>query len=43
MYNIPNNRYLAKSIPLLGNWFKAHWMRAGSGTAHHVRRRAGDR
>ena len=31
MYNIPNNRYLAKSIPLLGNWFKAHWMRAGSG------------
>jgi CO/xanthine dehydrogenase Mo-binding subunit len=31
MYNIPNNRYLAKSIPLQGNWIKAHWMRAGSG------------
>jgi nicotinate dehydrogenase subunit B len=31
MYNIPNNRYLVKSIPLLGNWIKAHWMRAGSG------------
>ena len=31
MYNVPNNRYLVKSIPLLGNWIKAHWMRAGSG------------
>ena len=30
MYNIPNNRYLLKSIPLIGNWIKAHWMRAGS-------------
>jgi CO/xanthine dehydrogenase Mo-binding subunit len=31
MYNIPNNRYLVKSIPLIGNWTKVHWMRAGSG------------
>jgi CO/xanthine dehydrogenase Mo-binding subunit len=31
MYNIPNSRYLVKSIPLQGNWIKAHWMRAGSG------------
>jgi len=30
MYNIPNNRYLLKSIPLIGNWFKVHWMRSGS-------------
>jgi nicotinate dehydrogenase subunit B len=30
MYNIPNNRYLVKSIPLLNNWIKVHWMRAGS-------------
>ena len=31
MYNIPNSRYLLKSLPLDGNWIKAHWMRAGSG------------
>jgi nicotinate dehydrogenase subunit B len=31
MYSIPNSRYLVKSIPLQGNWIKAHWMRAGSG------------
>jgi len=31
MYTIPNSRYLVKSIPLQGNWIKAHWMRAGSG------------
>jgi CO/xanthine dehydrogenase Mo-binding subunit len=30
MYNIPNNRYLVKSIPLVGNWIKAYWMRGGS-------------
>ena len=30
MYNIPNSRYLLKSIPLRNNWIKAHWMRAGS-------------
>ena len=30
MYNIPNNRYLLKSIPLIDNWVKVHWMRAGS-------------
>ena len=30
MYNVPNGHYLLKSIPLLGNWIKAYWMRAGS-------------
>jgi nicotinate dehydrogenase subunit B len=30
MYNVPNTRYLVKSIPLQGNWIKADWMRAGS-------------
>jgi nicotinate dehydrogenase subunit B len=30
MYNIPNNRYLLKSIPLLNNWIKVFWMRGGS-------------
>jgi len=30
MYNIPNNRYLLKSLPILNNWIKVHWMRAGS-------------
>jgi len=30
MYNLPNSRYLVKSIPLLNNWFKTYWMRAGS-------------
>ena len=34
MYNIPNTRYLLKSIPLQGNWFKNDWMRAGA--AQHV-------
>jgi CO/xanthine dehydrogenase Mo-binding subunit len=31
MYNLPNSRYLLKSVPLPGNWFKAAWLRAGSG------------
>jgi nicotinate dehydrogenase subunit B len=30
MYNLPNSRYLVKSIPLANNWFKTYWMRAGS-------------
>jgi CO/xanthine dehydrogenase Mo-binding subunit len=30
MYEIPNDRFLWKQIPLRGNWFKADWMRAGS-------------
>jgi CO/xanthine dehydrogenase Mo-binding subunit len=30
MYNIANNRFLVKSLPLKGNWIKADWMRAGS-------------
>ena len=30
MYNVPNTRYVVKSIPLQGNWVKADWMRAGS-------------
>jgi CO/xanthine dehydrogenase Mo-binding subunit len=30
-YNIANTRYLAKTIPLVGNWIKAAWMRMGSG------------
>ena len=30
MYNIPNNRYLLKSIPLVGNWIKVYWLRGGS-------------
>jgi CO/xanthine dehydrogenase Mo-binding subunit len=30
MYNIPTNRYLLKSLPILNNWIKVHWMRAGS-------------
>jgi nicotinate dehydrogenase subunit B len=30
MYNVANNRYLLKSIPLEGNWIKAAWMRAGT-------------
>jgi nicotinate dehydrogenase subunit B len=34
MYNIPSNRYLLKSIPLLDNWIKVFWMRGGS--APHV-------
>jgi nicotinate dehydrogenase subunit B len=34
MYNIPSNRYLLKSIPLLNNWIKVYWMRGGS--APHV-------
>ena len=31
MYNIPNSRYLLKSLPLTDNWIKVYWMRAGSG------------
>jgi CO/xanthine dehydrogenase Mo-binding subunit len=30
MYNAPNNRYTLKSIPLVGNWVKSSWMRAGA-------------
>jgi CO/xanthine dehydrogenase Mo-binding subunit len=30
MYNLTNSRYLVKSIPLLNNWFKTYWMRAGA-------------
>jgi nicotinate dehydrogenase subunit B len=30
MYNLPNSRYLLKSIPNQGNWFKTQWMRAGA-------------
>jgi CO/xanthine dehydrogenase Mo-binding subunit len=30
MYSIPNTRYLVKSIPLINNWIKVHWLRAGS-------------
>jgi CO/xanthine dehydrogenase Mo-binding subunit len=30
MYEVPNNRYLLKSIPLENTWLKAEWMRAGS-------------
>jgi CO/xanthine dehydrogenase Mo-binding subunit len=31
MYDIPNSRYLLKSLPLKDNWIKADWMRMGSG------------
>jgi CO/xanthine dehydrogenase Mo-binding subunit len=30
MYEVPNVRYLLKSIPLRNNWIKVYWMRAGS-------------
>jgi CO/xanthine dehydrogenase Mo-binding subunit len=30
MYNLPASRYLVKSLPILNNWIKVHWMRAGS-------------
>jgi CO/xanthine dehydrogenase Mo-binding subunit len=30
MYNVPNTRYVVKTVPLQGNWIKADWMRAGS-------------
>jgi nicotinate dehydrogenase subunit B len=30
IYNLANNRYLLKSLPLKGNWIKADWMRHGS-------------
>jgi CO/xanthine dehydrogenase Mo-binding subunit len=30
MYNIANNRWLLKSIPLKDNWIKAYWFRAGA-------------
>ena len=32
MYQVPNNRYLVKAIPLENTWLKSDWMRAGSGT-----------
>jgi CO/xanthine dehydrogenase Mo-binding subunit len=31
MYDLANSRYLLKSVPLAGNWFKSAWLRAGSG------------
>ena len=43
MYELPNARYLVKSVPLVGNWIKVYWMRGGQRPARHVRRRAGDR
>jgi CO/xanthine dehydrogenase Mo-binding subunit len=30
MYNLPNNRYQLRAIPLEGQWVNAGWMRAGS-------------
>src|SRR5262249_53049640 len=30
MYELANNRFLLKSIPLRNNWIKAYWFRAGS-------------
>jgi nicotinate dehydrogenase subunit B len=30
MYNVPNNRWLHKSVPLKGNWVQCQWMRCGS-------------
>jgi CO/xanthine dehydrogenase Mo-binding subunit len=30
MYNVPNTRYVVKTIPLQNTWIKADWMRAGS-------------
>jgi nicotinate dehydrogenase subunit B len=30
MYELPNARYLAKSVPLVGNWIKVYWLRGGS-------------
>jgi CO/xanthine dehydrogenase Mo-binding subunit len=30
MYELANNRFLLKSIPLRNNWIKAYWLRAGS-------------
>jgi CO/xanthine dehydrogenase Mo-binding subunit len=30
MYQVPNVRYLLKSIPLRDNWIKVYWMRGGS-------------
>jgi nicotinate dehydrogenase subunit B len=29
MYNLPNQRFLIKSLPLRDNWFKAQWVRSG--------------
>ncbi|HVZ19437.1 MAG TPA: xanthine dehydrogenase family protein, partial [Vicinamibacterales bacterium] len=33
MYQVPNVRYLLKSIPLRDNWIKVYWMRGGSSPA----------
>jgi nicotinate dehydrogenase subunit B len=30
MYDIPNARYLVKTIPLKDNWIKVYWLRGGS-------------
>jgi nicotinate dehydrogenase subunit B len=30
MYNIPNQRYLLKSLPLANHWLKTQWNRSGS-------------
>jgi CO/xanthine dehydrogenase Mo-binding subunit len=33
MYNVPNDRWLLKSLPIQGNWVKTQWMRTGSANA----------
>jgi nicotinate dehydrogenase subunit B len=33
MYNVPNDRWLLKSLPIKGNWVKTQWMRTGSANA----------
>ncbi len=30
MYQVPNVRYLLKSIPIRNNWIKVYWLRGGS-------------
>jgi CO/xanthine dehydrogenase Mo-binding subunit len=29
-YNVPNERYVVKSLPTIDHWFKTQWVRAGS-------------
>jgi CO/xanthine dehydrogenase Mo-binding subunit len=33
MYNLPNERYVVKSIPLSNNWIRTFWMRGGAAPA----------
>jgi nicotinate dehydrogenase subunit B len=33
MYNLPNDRYVVKSIPLANNWIRTFWMRGGAAPA----------